>query len=89
LRKVLESFQLAVAIAHNGEIAINLIKEKTKSVCFKAFQLVFMDCDMPLNEGFEKKIELRALQEASELPSFPIIAATAFFNEGEVNQCFE
>ena len=89
LKQILESFQFSVATAHNGEIAINIIKEKAQNPCCKAFHLVFMDCDMPVKDGFETTIELRALQKAGKLPAFPIIAATAFVNEREVNRCFE
>ena len=89
LKEMLESFQFRVAKAYNGEIAINLIKEKAKNECCNAFQIVFMDCDMPVKDGFEATKDLRELQKKKQLPSFPIIAVTAFVNEREVNRCFE
>lgn len=89
LSELLDSFQFRVAKAYNGEIAINMIKEKAKSNCCNAFLIVFMDCDMPVKDGFETTKELRALQKKKLLPTFPIIAVTAFVNEREIKRCFE
>ena len=89
LRQLLESFKFGVVCALNGEIAINLIKEKSKSSCCKAFKIVFMDCDMPVKNGYDATRELKNMQKAGELPPFPIIATTAYVNNREVNYCFE
>lgn len=89
LKQLLESLQFRVATAHNGEIAINIVKEKAKNSCCNSFMIVFMDCDMPVKDGFETTKELRSLQKKNVIPHFPIIAATAFVNEREVKRCFE
>lgn len=89
LNQILLSLQFHSTKAHNGEIAIQAIKKRMESTCCKAFSLVFMDCDMPVKNGFDTTTELRAMQKSGEVPYFPIVAVTAYVNEREVNRCFE
>jgi CheY-like chemotaxis protein/nitrogen-specific signal transduction histidine kinase len=49
-------------------------------------QLVLMDLQMPLMDGFEATRRLRALQAQGRLPSFPIIALTAHAGEADRRQ---
>jgi CheY-like chemotaxis protein len=46
-------------------------------------QLVLMDLQMPVMDGFETTRRLRALQDAGRLPRFPIIALTAHAGEAD------
>lgn len=89
LRQQLEALQYKVVIAHNGQIAIDMVLEKQKSGCCKVFGLVFMDCDMPVKNGFQAAKELKAMQKRKEIPYFPIIATTAYVNKREIDLCFE
>ena len=89
LKQMLESLGHKVATALNGEIAIRVVVDKKNSSCCKAFKIVFMDCDMPVKNGYETTKELRMMQKAGLIAHFPIVATTAYVNEREVNYCFE
>ncbi len=69
-RELLEGFDLSVDIAENGRIALELIDSaKDKN---KPYDLVFMDVQMPVLNGYEAANELRSRDY-----SLPIIAMTA------------
>ncbi len=59
-------------IAGNGEIAVNMLKKSEPGY----YQLVLMDVQMPVMNGYEATKEIRKI-ENKELASIPIIAMTA------------
>lgn len=59
-----------VQFAHDGIEAIELCRRRAPDA-------VLMDVHMPRLDGVETTVELRRLQQAGELPEFPIIGATA------------
>lgn len=56
--------------AGNGEEAVNMFKRST-------FNLVFMDIEMPIMDGYEATRQLRQWEKEQELEATPIIALTA------------
>src|SRR5690606_8744291 len=54
----------------NGQRALELIKQQ-------AFDLVLMDCEMPVMNGFDTAIAIRAWEKAEGREPLPIIALTA------------
>jgi signal transduction histidine kinase/CheY-like chemotaxis protein len=82
--EMLKMLNCTVKIASNGEQAINLLKENT-------FDIVFMDCHMPVMDGFEatKKIrEQEALHVLEEdVNPIKIIALTADAFESSREKC--
>ena len=58
---------LRVTIAHNGKEAVDLVQTKT-------FDIVLMDCQMPIMDGYQATQYIRNVLELSELP---IVALTA------------
>jgi len=77
-RRMLEMFDCDVEVAENGEVA--LAKFRTRD-----FDLVFMDCHMPIMDGFESTRRIR--DHESSIASgkrVPIIALTAsVLSDGE------
>ncbi len=78
---VLESFGLEVDLAINGQVAI-------ESVQSKQYDLVFMDCQMPIMDGYEatktirnQNLDINSNQEIS------IIAMTASAMPGDRENC--
>lgn len=53
------------------------------------FDLILMDCHMPVMDGFEATIQIRKYEQASNKPRRPIIALTADVQKGIVEQCLE
>lgn len=61
--------------ACNGEQAIEIIKRKAESGFY--YDLILMDCNMPVMDGFKASIELRKLIAQKAFPDLCIIACTA------------
>ena len=67
-----------VDIAENGLKALNLAAEND-------YQLIFMDCQMPVMDGFEAARQIR--QKGNESQRVPIIALTANVVSGIQQEC--
>lgn len=74
----LQKLGLQVELANNGQIAL----EKYQS---QHFDLIFMDCQMPVMNGYEATKQIRLLQKQH----IPIIALTAEGTSGERKICYE
>lgn len=77
---MLESYGCKVDIANHGQEAIDKV-EKEK------YDLVFMDCMMPIKDGYVATAEIREKQKAGLVAQFPIIALTANAVEGDREKC--
>jgi CheY-like chemotaxis protein/HPt (histidine-containing phosphotransfer) domain-containing protein len=77
----LAKFQLKPDLANNGQVALDMLERQT-------YDLVFMDCQMPVMDGYEATRMIRG-QEASEdgKTRTPITALTAHASAGEREKC--
>ena len=75
-KKILEKKGVVCTIAENGEEAVNLIKNNS-------YDLILMDLNMPLMNGFEATIEIRKFDT-----TIPIIALTAVEVEEVRNEIY-
>jgi signal transduction histidine kinase/ActR/RegA family two-component response regulator len=81
LRQILKSFGVKdIFEAANGEKAIELFKN------FKP-DIIFMDVQMPVMDGFEATIKIRDLENSEQ--SVPVIALTANAMKGDKERCLE
>lgn len=72
-RKALSADGHSVVIAENGQIAIDELLQAEVP-----FDLVLMDCQMPVLDGIQATAKIRELQSAGHIPNdLPIIAVTA------------
>jgi len=78
-RAFLETFGCQVDIVENGDEACRAVEE-----C--RYDLVFMDCHMPVMDGFEATSRIRRLQTGEA--KMPIIALTAGVLEEERAHCY-
>ena len=70
-----------VVVAENGLEAVNLIAEQE-------FDVVLMDMQMPVMDGYEATIEIRKLEHVSG-GHIPIVAMTAEAFKGDRERCLE
>jgi CheY-like chemotaxis protein len=78
--KMLRKLGCTVDIAENGQIAVEMAQAQP-------YDLVFMDCQMPVLDGFEATHELRALQDGTQ--NIPIVAMTANAMKGDQKRCLD
>ena len=77
---LLRHLGVTVTVVENGDLAV-------KAVQREAFDLVLMDCQMPVQDGFEATARIRSLPEP--LCSVPIVALTANALAGDQRRCLE
>ena len=77
--KMLRKMGCTTEIAQNGSEAVEKVK-------IGNFDLVFMDCQMPIMDGFEATKQIRALDAGDGLP---IVAMTANAMKGDQERCLE
>ncbi|OAN11530.1 hybrid sensor histidine kinase/response regulator [Photobacterium jeanii] len=79
-KMMLEKMGVEVTIAANGLIGVEMFDQQT-------FDLILMDCQMPVMDGFEATRNIRQHEEAGK--HIPIIALTANVVKEEKEKCFE
>jgi CheY-like chemotaxis protein/HPt (histidine-containing phosphotransfer) domain-containing protein len=77
---ILDSLGCQVRLAANGQDAIDL------SAC-DAFDLILMDCQMPLKDGYEAAREIRQRESTIGVLRIPIVALTANAMTGDRQKC--
>ncbi|MGK5089430.1 response regulator [Bdellovibrionota bacterium FG-2] len=82
IARILEKLGCYVEVAADG---IQALKRAQLEGRFCEFDLVFMDCQLPLMDGYEATRQLRALGRGWE--RVPIVALTAHVIAGEREKC--
>ncbi len=83
VKTILETFKFQVDTATNG-------REAYQSWSRNVYDLIFMDCQMPVLDGYEAARRIRAEEEAAGSGQHtPIIALTAHALSGDREQCLE
>lgn len=80
--EMLQLLDFNVDIAEDGSVAV----EKYK---LGDHILIFMDCQMPIMDGFEATREIRQFERLNNLSSIPIIALTAGISSDDKDRCIE
>ena len=78
--EILENYGCHVTPAGNGVEAVERASKQ-------AFDLIFMDCQMPEMDGFEATAVIRAREDKKQLSATPIIAFTANAMKGDRDKC--
>lgn len=79
-RRLLGMLGLEVDVAEDGSIALDLLARSH-------FDLVVMDCQMPVMDGYSATRARRALEAERGMPRLPIIAMTANAMVGDREKC--
>jgi CheY-like chemotaxis protein len=69
-RKIMENADYMVDVAENGKAAVEAVSKSQ-------YDLILMDVEMPVMDGFSATREIRALEKEKNLGYTPIIALTA------------
>ena len=79
-KEILSLYGIKVKIANDGLESIECLKQKN-------FNLVFMDCHMPVLDGYKATQKIRKYDSKDLNPSTPIIAMTASAMQGDKEKC--
>jgi len=79
IKNMLESFGINPVIVENGEEAVKIIKEQE-------FDMVLMDCQMPVLDGYKATALIRKLPNTKNIP---IITLTADVMPEDITRAFE
>jgi signal transduction histidine kinase/CheY-like chemotaxis protein/HPt (histidine-containing phosphotransfer) domain-containing protein len=81
-RRLLERLGLKVETAGHGAEALERIKQHR-------YDLVLMDCQMPVLDGYSATRRLREQEQRDTIPRLPVIAMTAHAMAGDRERCLE
>ena len=81
-RELLELNGLDVDVVPDGQQALMKIRSGS-------YALVFMDCQMPILDGFSATRAIREHENASGIDRTPVIALTAFALSGDRDRCID
>ncbi|GAB6140447.1 hypothetical protein JCM14076_11760 [Methylosoma difficile] len=79
---MLAKFNLVPEITDNGQLAFDLLIQNT-------YDLILMDCQMPVMDGYQTTRELRLMESGCGFPRQIVVALTANSNTGEREKCLE
>lgn len=79
---MLEGLGCTVEVAENGQIALEKVQQSDA-----AYDLILMDCMMPVMDGFEATKKIREFEQSAPNKKCKIIAMTANAMSGEREKC--
>ncbi len=83
MQELLKIMGVKSVLAENGQQALDAIQSGQE------FDLVLMDCQMPVLDGFESTRAIRAFEAESESARIPIVALTANAMQGDRERCID
>jgi PAS domain S-box-containing protein len=81
-RGILKRLGIDCDMAENGQVALDLLKEKT-------YDLVFMDVQMPVMDGLTAASAIRTKSSEVIQPNIPIVAMTAHAMKDSRQECLD
>ena len=75
----LSKMNIRAEVVNDGSEAVNVVQDKT-------FDLILMDCQMPVMDGYEATGAIRASEASSDVRNL-IIAMTANAMDGDESKC--
>lgn len=82
VENILENMGLVAIHAENGEEAVQKVRAGS-------FDLILMDVQMPVMNGFDATREIRKLEQMQQRGHMPIIAVTANAMQGDREKCLD
>ena len=81
VRRVLDRLGVGVVVAQNGREALEQLGGHS------GIDLVFMDCQMPVMDGYEATRKWRQVEDSEDRGRLPIVAMTANAMQGDREKC--
>lgn len=81
VESMLNNLMCSVTVVDNGYQAVEKVKNES-------FDIILMDCQMPMMDGFEATRQIRNNEKESGKKRTPIIALTASVSRGDEHKCF-
>lgn len=78
--------EMLEAVGHHVHAVCNG-REAVDALVTRTYQVVFMDCQMPVMDGFTATAAIRARERDLKLPRVPIVALTAHAIAGDRERC--
>ena len=82
IRKALSKLGLHCQTAADGNEAVKLCQQQR-------YDMIFMDCQMPVMDGYEATVAIREFENKAKQMPMPIIAMTANAMEGDREKCLD
>lgn len=83
IKEILEEMKSTYVVVSNGQEALDALK-------FSAFDLIIMDCLMPVMDGFEASRIIKEMKNNGKIKSsLPILALTANAMKGDRERCLD
>ena len=87
VRVLLEQLGCRVTLAENGREAVEALTESPLDALQNPYDLVLMDCQMPIMDGFAATAAIREFETRKRARRIPIVALTANALEGDRERC--
>lgn len=81
-RGLLKLYGVEVVVAENGQEAVELVQSTS-------FDMIFMDCQMPVMDGYEATRQIRQLKDSKTPADVAIVALSANAMQSDKNDCLE
>lgn len=78
---MLSQINLTAQWAKNGQEAVRKVREQP-------FDIILMDIQMPVMDGYEASVQIRQYQQDNHQTRTPIIALTAHAMKGDMDKCY-
>jgi signal transduction histidine kinase/ligand-binding sensor domain-containing protein/CheY-like chemotaxis protein/HPt (histidine-containing phosphotransfer) domain-containing protein len=80
VKEIMQMLGCDVDVTSNGEEAVRFF-------CAASYDMVFMDCQMPVLDGYDATVEIRQHEAATQAMRTPIIALTAGTTDTDKARC--
>lgn len=81
-KEILQSTGCEVLVCNDGKSALEKYKDNY-------FDIIFMDCQMPIMNGFDSTCSIRQHEKKHNIRNIPIVALTANALKGDADQCYK
>ena len=89
LESMLRKLNISCDKAMNGQIALDKLVQCQQRKCCSPYQLILMDCNMPVLDGYEATIEIIKMIKLNTIASTTVIGVTAYTSTEHLDNCIK